>query len=579
MAYDGLVNFSIVNELKSKLINGKVDKIFEPNSEEILIGIYQHGVKYSLDLVINSRFYRVNLTTNSKPNPQQAPNFCMALRKYLLGTYITNIYTNNLERIINIEFEGYNKSKDFSTKKLIIELMGKHSNIILVDKDNKILDALKHFSIESGASRNIFSGVIYELPISNKLDFLTIKNTTEFYKVLKNNAILLQSDSLSYVISDTFTGISKNSIDSFESYLNITDSIAEDKSYLIFDYINKIICDTNHTHCENFKKNFSLRYDKSQEKSNLQINFFLDDYYTDKENISAFTTYRDNLLKLILNKISKLNLKLYNIQSKLIECKEAEKYKIYGELIISNLYRIPKSNTDSLTLENFYDNNLPINIPLDKSISPTANAKNFFKKYKKLQNAEEYINLQKNSIVNDIAYLESIVYEISIAKTLTDIDDIYSEIQSTSISLSNKKQKQNKKSISHKKALPIGEPLKYDIDGFTVLVGKNNKQNDYISTKLANSNDIWLHVKDFQGSHVILRTDGKTPTQDTLNKCAKLAKEHSKAKQSSNIPVDYTLVKYVKKPSGSRPGMVVYTHEKSVIVRLKNIFFDLSIKM
>ena len=188
MAYDGLVNYSIVKELNKTTINGKIDKIFEPNFDEIILGIYSNGTKYALDLVTNSRYYRANLTTNAKPNPSQAPNFCMTLRKHLLGTHITKIYTNNLERIIFIEFEGYNKSKDFSNKKLIVELMGKHSNIILIDDEDMIIDALKHFSLNSGSYRNIFSGEKYELPKSDKLDFMDISDKDEFYRVLENNS-------------------------------------------------------------------------------------------------------------------------------------------------------------------------------------------------------------------------------------------------------------------------------------------------------------------------------------------------------------------------------------------------------
>lgn len=567
MAYDGLVNFSIVNELKKSIIDGKIDKIFEPNFEEILLGIYSNGVKYALDLVINSKYYRANLTTNSKPNPTVAPNFCMTLRKYLLGTHITNIYTNGLERIIFIELEGYNKTKDFSVKKLIIELMGKHSNIILVDGDNKIIDALKHFSISSGSYRNIYAGEKYELPKSDKLDFFEIKDEDEFYKVLKNNLILVNSQSLAIVISNTFTGISKNSVFTFEKLLNISDEITLSTSALIFNYLKNIILGTQNVICKSFEKDYSLEFCSSKKENLLQINFFLDDFYTTKESNSTFIIYRDNLLKLISNKLSKLNIKLDNVNAKLQECKNAEKYKLYGELITSNLYRINDYNTDTITLENFYNNNSPVVIPLDKSISPSSNAKNFFKKYKKLKIAIEYVNIQKKSIVNEIEYLESIIYEISNAKNVNDIDEIYSEIQDTNIAIGNKKQKNSKKAFSRKHGNITFEPLRYDIDGFTVLVGKNNSQNDYLTTKVAKAEDIWFHVKDFHGSHVILRTDNKIPSQETLNKCASLAKEYSKASASSNVTVDYTYVKYVKKPSSSKPGMVIYTNNKSVTVK------------
>lgn len=215
VAYDGLINYSIVKELKNKIINGKIDKIFQPNFDEILLGIYCNGIKYALDLNVNTKYYRANLTTNTKPNPSQAPNFCMTLRKYLLGTHISDIYTINLERIIFIEFDGYSKSNDFSRKKLIIELMGKYSNIILVDSKDIIIESLKHFSVNSGAIRNIYSGAKYILLSTDKLDFMSIRDKEDFYQILNNNAIRYQSNSLSYLISNTFTGICQSSISSF----------------------------------------------------------------------------------------------------------------------------------------------------------------------------------------------------------------------------------------------------------------------------------------------------------------------------------------------------------------------------
>ena len=596
MAYDGLINFSVVNELKNKIIGGKIDKIYEPNFEEIVLGIYSNGSKYALQLVINSSCYRANLTTNTKPNPNQAPNFCMMLRKDLLGGRITNIYTNNLERIIFIDFEiigrnyddftphpvhddlsfevkhqgleydedynfftsGENANssinlKNFSIKKLIIELMGKHSNIILVDENNRIIDAMKHFPVISGSYRDIYAGAQYELPKSDKLDFMNINDEVEFYSVLKSNLTNAKSNSLASAISNAFTGISKSSIYSFENTLNISDNITNENSNILFKYLHTIITYNKNVTCKKFESGYSLEYTDSKKEPDLQINFFLDDYYTLKETNTIFTTYRDNLLKLILNKLNKLNIKLDTINSKLNECKNAEKYKLYGELITSNLYRIKDYNTDAITLENFYDNNTPIVIPLDKSLSPSANAKNFFKKYKKLKVAIEYIDVQKSSIIADINYLESIVYEIEIANTVGDIDEIYNEIRETNMSLNSSKQKRSKRITAKKNKSAVGEPFKYDIDGFTVLVGKNNKQNDYLTTKLANKEDIWFHVKDFHGSHVLLRTENKIPSQETINKCAKLAKEHSKAVNSSNVPVDYTFVKYVKKPSRSKP--------------------------
>ena len=566
MAYDGLVNYAIVKELKSKIINGKIDKIFEPNFEEIILGIYSNGIKYALNFVISSNYYRANLTTKSKQNPSEAPNFCMTLRKYLLGTRITNIYTKGLERIIFIEFEGFNKTKDFSKKTLIIELMGKHSNIILVNNESIILDAFKHFSIASNSIRNIYSGVKYVLPKMDKLDFFLIQNASEFYNVLKNNSVRLVSNSLANIISNTFIGISKTSIFSFEKDLNITDELNNSSSDIIYDYMLRII-GQNNIIADFFDNNYSLKVSNNKE-NDLQINFFLDDYYFSKESNTNFINYRNNLLKLILIKIEKLSNKLNLINKKIDECKDSEKFKIYGELITSNLYRINNHNTESITLENYYDNNKEITIPLDNSISPSANAKKFFKKYKKLKVAKIFVESQKKSILDDLNYLESIVYEINLSNTLEDIDNIYIEIQESKMQIVKNRNKQNKKAknIVKKFTNKVGELLKYDIDGFTVLVGKNNKQNDYVTTKLANKEDIWFHVKDFHGSHVVLKTENSIPSSETLYKCALLAKEHSKAKQSSNVAVDYTHIKNVKKPSGSKPGMVMYSNNKTIIV-------------
>ena len=574
MAYDGLVNYSIVKELNKTIINGKIDKIFEPNFDEIILGIYSTGTKYALDLVTNSRYYRANLTTNAKTNPSQAPNFCMTLRKHLLGTHITKIYTNNLERIIFIEFEGYNKSKDFSNKKLIVELMGKHSNIILIDDEDMIIDALKHFSLNSGSYRNIFSGEKYELPKSDKLDFMDISDKDEFYRVLENNSKKLNTTNLSTIISNTFTGISKTSVVAFEDELSIDNELNKYNSDTLFEYINKIIHIDTVVAGKEFDNDYSLtlKFDNVPSGENLLVNFFLDDYYTNKESKNTFVTYRDNLLKLILGKLKKLNTRLDAVNEKINDCRDAEKYRLYGELITSNLYKINNEHIEKITLDNYYENNLPITIPLDKSITPSMNAKKFFKKYQKLKNSKEFIEQQKLSITNDINYLESVFYEIEAARNVEDIDEIYSEIRESNINIKKKGKKSNlnksdKSIYKNSKPDKFGEILKFDIDGFTVLVGKNNKQNDYLTTRLASKDDLWFHVKDFHGSHVILRTENKIPSQATIDKCAELAKKYSKASQTTNVMVDYSYVKFVKKPHGSKPGMVIYTNNKSVIVK------------
>ena len=518
----------------------------------------------------------------------------MTLRKHLLGTHITNIYTIGLERIIFIDLEGYNKTKDSSKKTLIAELMGRHSNIILVNSDNIIIDALRHFSINSGSYRNIYAGEKYMLPDLNKLDFFEVLDEAEFSKIITNNSIKLSSLSISNIVANTFAGISKSTVNSIENILQVEDTISKENITAVYNCLHilthnsinnvcKRLDETNipkpiNANSANIPKStaFDLKkedyyiYNDSNKSEPLQINWFLDDYYTSKEIDTTFTNYRNSLLKLILNKLHKLNSKLDLINEKIAECKDTDKYRLYGELITSNLYKLDNHNVDSITLENYYDNNNLVTIQLDKSISPSANAKKFFKKYQKLKNAKLIVDEQKKHLLVEINYLESIVYEIESADSISDIDEIYAEIQEGNIALKHSKNSKNanlKKKNKETFKGNIGEPLRFEIDGFTVFVGKNNKQNDYLTTKFANDNDMWLHVKDLQGSHVIIKTEGKMPSQDTINKCAMLAKAHSKANQSSNATVDYTLVKYVKKPSGSKPGMVIYTHEKSVTVK------------
>lgn len=583
MAFDGLMTYTILNELKKTIVGGKVDKIFEPNPNELILGIYHNFTNYALNIVTTSNHYRMCLTTHTKANPNSAPSFCMVLRKYLLNTKITNISTLGLERLFIIEFEGHNKSCDFTPKKLIIELMGKHSNVILVNSNNVILDALKHFDINSNSYRNILPNCLYTLPISNKLDFFSIKNVEDFYSsILKYHSIsenmldeaIVENNysSLSYMISNTFTGISKSSVLNFIRELGISDYFSQENCEKVYHYIESILYHTDDV-CVNIDKNdFYLKLNSSCIPNDM-ISFDIDDYYFQKEHDETFITYRANLSRLILQHLKRLTNKLNTVNSKLQECKNTENYKLFGELITNNLYRISNIHQEYIEIENYYDNNHFIKIPLDKSITPSENAKRYFKKYHKLKNAKLIVESQKSEIERDINYLESIIYELQTAKTIEDIDEIYNEFSenfaSSYIQKQNKKKENKKLSKNQKKKDgTIGEPIKTVIDGFTVLIGKNNRQNDYL-TKQASPDDLWFHTKDIHGSHVILKTNQSTPTQETINSVAAITAFYSKASQSSNVPVDYTYAKYVKKPSKAKPGMVIYTNHKNVIVKPK----------
>ena len=565
MAFDGIITKAISYELQKVLLDGKINKIFEPNKNEILLGIYSGGKNYALNICIDSNLYRLHLTTNLKANPLTAPNFCMLLRKHLMGYKIKEFYSApDLERIITIKLEGYNELNDLTTKYLIIELMGKHSNIILLNDKFFIIDSLRHLDITSHSYRDIMPAHEYIYPTNTKTNFYEITSSENLY-----NLIIEANTSLSKFFTNKFTGFSNPFIKNILKKLNIDNqNFSKEDIDILFNYLCNILnnLDTRNISTisyTNEKGKSDYVIDCVQKSEDLEINFFIDDFYYNKENSDNFSSYRNNLLKLISQVLKKYSYRLENINSKLKECANKDLYKLYGELITANLYRLTDVNSDKITLENYYDNFNPIEIPINTSISISENAKKYFKKYNKLKNALEVVTFQKKETEQELEYIESIIYELDSAKSLEDVDEIFNELSDSVIFkdyIQTGKNKNNKKSDSK------STPREFTVDGYTVLVGKNNKQNDYLTTKIADKDDIWFHTKDIHGSHVILRHPKQNMPIDTLEKCAKLAAYYSKAKLSTNVPVDYCPVKFVKKPNGSKPGMVIYTNNKTLYV-------------
>lgn len=586
MAFDGIVTKAITSEI-SQLKGSRIDKIFEPNKNTIVLGIYQNGINYALNICIDAQYCRINLTTHQKANPQVAPNFCMLLRKNLIGLKLKNIITFDLERLIILEFEGFDELDDIISKKLVIELMGKHSNIILLDDSNIIIDSLRHIKEIDENFRDILPHTKYTFPTSNKISFLELKDFEDFKKHLNlsspNSASNNNNDinNLPTIISNIFNGISKNFINAIIKKLEISDT-SDTSLEKIFNYTNEIITNigTNNISFESIKSNdgtikdYFLIPEKNSSLQPFDLNFFIDNFYFNKESNEQFKNYRNTLLKLILDTLKKYKKRLYNIDEKLKECDDMDKYRLYGELITSNLYRIPNRNVDEIELENYYENNNKIKIKLDKRFSPSINAKRFFKKYSKLKNALIIVSEQKADTLKELDYIESVIYELENCSTIEEIAFIYEEIsendifkEKASLKANTKKNKVKKSKLTKNKTVSFN-PIKYTIDGYTVFVGRNNKENDYLTLKFASKTDLWFHTKDFHGSHTILKLDNNLPypNNDILIKVAELAAKHSKARNSSNVPVDYCEVKFVKKPSGSKPGMVIYTNNKTLNV-------------
>lgn len=581
MAFDGLVTKSVVLELQSVLIGGKINKIYQPNRNEILLGIYSSGKNYALTICIDSNHCRIHLTTSTKPNPLSAPNFCMLLRKHLIGNRIQAIRTFGLERIIEIEMEGYNELKDKTQKKLMIELMGKHSNILLLNENDTIIDCLRHLDIASHSYRDLLPARKYVFPVSHKVDFTNLSSFTDFKDTLlqymENQEV--KDIPLDTLISNCFTGFSKSFIQYTCNQLAISlNNILDTDLKKLYDYLvlfmqeldNQNVCFTTYEQVRRQKIHQDYVLTIGTKEELLQLNWKLDDYYTQKEQNEAFLTYRNNMLRIILDSLKKYTNRLAHINQKLAECDKMDTYRIYGELLTSNLYRF-QENVASVTLENYYENNKEITIPLDKRHSPSYNAKLFFKKYTKLKNALVIVGKQKEETKQELSYLESLVYELESAKTIADLDEIYNELEESTLfqdKFNFLKKKNNKKKSESKKKERILTPLTYHIDGYTILVGKNNKQNDYLTLKVARKQDLWFHTQKIHGSHVVLKIENRQEDipESILLTCAKLAAYHSKGKNSTNVPVDYTFIQNVKKPSGSKPGMVVYVDYKTIFV-------------
>ena len=639
MAFDGITLNAVVNELQI-LKGAKVNSINQPDKNSIVISVY-NGNNFAINIDTSANNYRIHLTTHSRKNPLNALNFCMCLRKQLNRAKIDSIYMKDLERICYIKFSTYNEMNDLVNKTLIIELMGKYSNIILVNENFKIIDALKKYDnfdvlrhsenfdslkkeksndglIEK--SRGIMPGREYIEPVDEKYNF---KKTSEneFVEIIEKSSY----KTLESAIPNLFTGISKLFVQNIINTLELTNTISRKSLKNIYEYINEIIDCSNSSNLKliinqnnysvgieerennkssatefNEKENNDLTINKDnyscEEDENIfKINFELDDFYNNKIEKELFTNYRNSLLKILENTLDKLTKKLYNINEKVELCKKMDDYKKYGELLLANIYRLKNVNTiqnenasqiknedtsENLSqikeknektlevqVENYYDNNKKINIPINPKISISKNAENYFKKYDKMKRTLDVVNKQKKQTNKELNYLSTIIDELDTCTTISDINEVYEEVSENILfnEVSNHKKYKSGK-VKKEDTQMLLNYLKFKVDDYDVLVGKNNKQNDYITLHVANDTDYWFHTKDIHGSHLILRCNGVTPKLETIKKCAEIAAYHSKAKFSSHVPVDYTQIKNVKKPKGAVPGYVIYKNNKTIYV-------------
>lgn len=574
MALDGFSIASIISELKNTVLGGRIDKIYQPEKDEIVLNIRSNKNLYKLMLTANASSPRIHFTNIQKDNPINAPLFCMVLRKHLSSGKIIDITQPNFERIVNIHIESINELGDYSEKILILEIMGKHSNIILIDENGKILESIKHISFDKSSVREVLPSKQYVLPPSNDKENIFNINFQNFKDKIINAKMQIQP-----FIYKSYNGISpllaseiclRANLDcSLEcSCLNTTqiknlyNVISE-----ILDYVKQnkfsysIILDENKKLIDFTPFDFKLF--KSFEKVEFDsISSLLEYFYKTKDLTYRLNQKSQDLKKLISQNIERC-IKKKQIQEKTLkDIENRDKLKLYGELLTANIYAIKKGMKE-IILNNFYSENYEeIKIKLDENLTPSENAQKYFKKYNKEKRT--FIAMQEQIRQNDeeLLYLESVLNSVNTCLDEYDIKEIRAELAEQGFVKRQKSNKDNRQK-NQKKAKPMHF---ISSDGFDIYVGKNNTQNDELTLRFAKSLDMWFHTKDIAGSHVIVVANGKEIPDTTLNEAAHLAAFYSKASNSSLVPVDYTPKKFVKKPNGAKPGMVIYETNKTAYV-------------
>ena len=565
MAFDGVFLYKTANEI-GEALNSHIDKIYMPSRDELVLLLRKKGFAKRLLISVKPGYSRIHFTENRYENPAAPPNFCMLLRKYLSSARLTAITQPGFERIIELHFTSFNELGDCVNLRLICELIGNRANVILVNGEGKITDSLRHSDVET-AARLILPGALYEYPARQERQNLLSCNISEVCKKLA-----LSSDNLPKALLCEFDGfsplvcreiefkagrlLSSGAADDSESALNtaLSDlkSLISGKSEPCIVYGDDgAPLEFSYTNIEQYGGYKKQRFDS--------ISALLDAFYGERDNALRINAAARDIVRLITNLKSRTEKKLALRLTELKNCENRDTLRIYGELLKANLHNIPNGASQAL-VENYYDENLSkIKIPLDPALSPAKNAEKYFKEYKKTYTAEQTLTALTENDRAELIYFESVLDSISRCATLSELEEIRRELGDAGYIKSLK---------PPKKARPVQNNFKEyrSLEGYRILVGKNNIQNDLITTKLASKGDLWFHVKNIPGSHVVVFSGGNEVSDETVMFAATLAAGNSKAAKSSQIPVDYTVIKNVKKPSGAKPGMVIYTSNKTVFV-------------
>lgn len=574
MALDGIFLHLLSEELKEVLIGSKVDKIHQTQKVELVFTMRTRNGAYRLLLSASGNAPRLHLTTHSIENPPKPPMLCMLLRKHLGSATLVDIQQEGLDRILKLVFSSVNELGDRVTRTLVIEIMAQYSNIILLDENGVIIDSVKRVDNTKSSVREVLPGLPYELPPGqNKLNIA--ENTTD--EII--SAITSKNTKLNNAILSSMEGMSPVLCREIAFRTAGMDAVADElsdgqKAKLAFEFdmlkntvLNRTVSPNAVADAEGKLLDFSFvpitQYGSAaQYLSYESLSETLERFYFERERLARTKSKAEDLFKTINNLIERLAKKISNQMAELEECKDREEKKVFAELINANLYRLSKGSS-VYELENYYDDYKTVAIPVKPELTPTENAQRYYKEYRKLRTAEEMLTKLIAEGREELSYLRTVLDELSRAETEREISEIRQELSDGGFV-----RQKNQGKVKRSQPMP---PLEFDApDGFKVWVGRNNIQNDKLSLKTAMKSDLWFHIQKAPGSHVILSLEGRTPTEKAMEFAAKVAAYYSSGREAGAVEVDYTEVRNLKKPVGSKPGFVIYHVYNSVLVKPEN---------
>lgn len=570
MALDGAFLRHLKKEMEQAVLQNRVDKIYQPNRDEIILFLRSRDGVQKLLLSSRADSARLHLIHTTPENPKYPPMLCMLLRKRLTGARLVQIRQPNLERVLLLDFDATNELGDPVRLTLAVEIMGRYSNVIFLDQDGKIIDALKRVNAEMSSERLVLPGLTYRLPPpQNKLCLLDASPDAVLERMLALPGDMELQKAVLRTLQGVSPGVCREIQDRVSGGTEITLRGMETHEQTHFLAVLTELQDTVRTisgkpylaQGPERPIDFSFlpiaQYGTAAHTERLpSFSALLDAFYGERDRIDRMRVKSQDLLRILTTASERLSRKINNQRAELESCSKREEWRVCGDLLNANLYRIEKG-ASSVTLENFYEpGQPPKSIRLDPALSPSQNAQKYYKAYRKARTAEDILAVQIAQANNELRYLDTVFEELARAATERDLGEIRAELAGEGYIRRSSKGRTNKEKST--------APLQFRTsDGYLVLVGRNNRQNDQLTLHQAHKNDMWFHTQKIPGSHVILVTDGRVPTETAIDEAAQLAAFHSRGRDSSQVPVDYTLVRHVNKPQGAKPGMVIYVSQKT----------------